>query len=196
MEWLNFAGKDTFGWVVLHLLIFFARIVDITIGTIRIIYVSKGMRFLSVVCGFFEVLVWLIAMTQIMQNLSNFMMYFGWAAGFAAGNYVEITLESRIAVGHLVIRIITQRDATELIEHLRKGNYGVTSVAGHVMNGTVRLILSVINRRDLNDINGIIKKYNLNAFYSIEDVKAVNEGFMPVHVKRKLVYKRTVGKRK
>jgi uncharacterized protein YebE (UPF0316 family) len=95
----------------------------------RIIYVSKGMKAIAALCGFFEVLIWLGAITQIMQSLNNYAMYIAYAGGFAAGNYVGILIESRLAVGIVAIRIITMNDATKLIENLRDRHFGVTTIA-------------------------------------------------------------------
>ncbi len=194
MDLHSLFSDATFTWVVLPLLIFLARVIDVTIGTIRIIYVAKGMKILAGICGFFEVLIWLIAITQIMQNLSNCLMYIAYAGGFAMGNYVGIALENKIAMGHLVVNVITQRDATKLINHLRDEEFGVTSVAARGTKGKVRIIFTIIKRRDLEEVVWIIKQYNPNAFYSVGDIKAVKEGFFPMHQKREMASIRSVKK--
>ncbi|GAE87820.1 hypothetical protein JCM21531_1220 [Acetivibrio straminisolvens JCM 21531] len=81
------------------MLIFFSRIIDVTIGTIRIIFVSRGKKYLAPVLGFFEVLVWIVAISQVMQNLNNFACYFAYAAGFATGTFVGIIIEEKLAIG-------------------------------------------------------------------------------------------------
>jgi uncharacterized protein YebE (UPF0316 family) len=108
--------------------IFLARICDVTIGTMRIIFVSRGMKMVAPVLGFFEVFIWIIAVGQIFQNLTNPLNYFAYAAGFATGNFVGMLVEERLAMGLALIRIITQRDATNLIDYLRTAGYGVTVI--------------------------------------------------------------------
>ena len=80
-------GTHLFAWVILPLLIFLARVADVSMGTLRIIFVSKGLKYLAPIIGFFEVIIWLLAIRIIMQNLSNFMCYIAYGAGFAMGNY-------------------------------------------------------------------------------------------------------------
>jgi uncharacterized protein YebE (UPF0316 family) len=157
------------------LLIFFARIVDVTIGTMRIIFVARGLKLLAPVFGFFEVLIWLIAIGQVMANLTNWHNYIAYALGFAAGNYVGIYLESRIALGNQLIRIITRRDATALVAYLRSAGYTVTAVDAQGDTSAVKVIFTVISRRDLSKIVAAIKHFNPRAFYSVEDVRFVSQ---------------------
>ena len=110
-------------WLI-PLLIFLARVVDVAIGTLRIIFVSKGMKYLAPILGFFEVFIWLVAIGQIMQNLTNWVNYVAYSAGFATGNFIGMFIESKLAMGLVSLRIITERDAKPLIEDLRRENFG------------------------------------------------------------------------
>ena len=85
LENLSANGFNWYAWVVLPLIIFIARIFDVTLGTIRIIFVARGKRNLAPVLGFFEVLIWIVVISQLVQNLESFTAYIGYAAGFAAG---------------------------------------------------------------------------------------------------------------
>ncbi len=105
----SFLDSEMFRWVVLPILIFFARMSDVTLGTLRNVFISKGFKNIVPLIGFFEVLIWLISMRQIMQHLDNPLCYIGFAAGFAAGTYVGMTLERRLALGMQVLRIITHQ---------------------------------------------------------------------------------------
>ena len=165
-----------FSWIILPLLIIVARIADQTIGTLRLIFLSKGFRILAPVLGFFEVIIWLLAVSQILQHLDNWFTYIAYGLGFALGNYVGIVLEQRISLGNVIIRIIPKLDTTELINYLKEHNFGVTSVSAEGSRGPVKVIFSIIKRRDIDHFVAIIKKFNPNAFYTIEDVKAVHEG--------------------
>lgn len=178
-EVIQAAQFDWMTWVILPALIFFARIIDVSFGTLRIIFVSRSMKRLAVLLGFFESLIWLIAISQIVQNLTNVATYLAFAAGFATGNFVGIYIEEKIAVGLLCVRAITRDDASKLVGFLKDKNYGVTTFSARGVQGRVRLLYMVIKRRELKDLLRIIKDHDPKAFISIEDVRAVNEGFFP-----------------
>ena len=139
MDSPSFFDTEFLRWIVIPILIFFARIVDVSLGTIRIIYISRGMKLLAPLFGFCEILIWLIAIGQIMQNLTCISYYLAYAFGFASGNYMGIIIEERLAMGKVVLRIITQRDATELIRELRTNGYGVTVVDAWGSTGPVKI---------------------------------------------------------
>ncbi|MBN2236000.1 MAG: DUF2179 domain-containing protein [Bacteroidales bacterium] len=170
-----FLNFDWFTYVILPLLIFLARIVDVTLDTLRIVFVSKGDKYLAPFLGFFEVLIWLIAITRIMQNLDNVTCYIAYAAGFATGNYFGLIIEERLAMGVQMFRIITQKEASTLIESLKENGYGITSIEAKGSTGDVNVIFSVVKRSESQKIIELINRFNPNAFYSIEDVRRVNE---------------------
>lgn len=167
-----------FAWIILPLLIILARIADQTIGTLRLIFLSKGFRVLAPVLGFFEVIIWLLAVSQIFQHLDNWFTYVAYGFGFAIGNYIGIVVEQKISLGNVIVRIIPKFDTTELISYLKERNYGITSVPAEGSRGPVKVIFSIIKRRDIDDFVTIIKRFNPNAFYTIEDVRSVHEGVM------------------
>jgi uncharacterized protein YebE (UPF0316 family) len=166
-------------YVILPVLIFFARICDVSLGTIRVIFISKGIRYLAPIIGFFEVIIWLLAIGQIMNNLTNFVAYIAYGAGFAAGTYIGMVIEEKISLGLVSVRIITKKDPGELIQYLRLNNYGVTSLDGEGGTGKVKMVFIIIKRQDLPHVVGIIKQFHPNAFYSVDDVKSVGEGIFP-----------------
>jgi len=176
---IPFLNSEIFAWVILPILIFFARVIDVTFGTIRIIFISKGEKFLAPLFGFFEIIVWLFAIGQIMQNLTNLTYYFAYAGGFATGNFVGMYIEEKMAMGTLIIRIITNKDASELIEAIKIKNYGITIVDAHGATGDVKIIFTVIKRKNVGDVIGMIKQFNPKAFFSIEEVRMASEGIFP-----------------
>jgi len=167
-------------WVILSLLIFSARVIDVSLQTIRIVFVSKGFKYLAPLTGFFEVLVWVLAIGQIMQNLDNFIYYIAYAGGFAMGSFVGIRIEERLAIGCVGIRIITNQDAASLIQSLRQKGYGVTDIDAQGEHGAVSVIYLTIKRTDLQEIVTLIKKFNPKAFYTVEDIRFVNQGVFPL----------------
>jgi len=173
-------GSEIFKWIVLPLLIFLARILDVSLGTVRIVFVSRGLKYLAPVVGFFEVIIWLLAIRVIMQNLNNAVCYIAYGAGFGMGNFIGIFIEKKLAIGRSIIRIITQKNATALIEHLRSEGYGVTSLDAQGSKGQVHVIYMVIRRHDFEKVADSIHKFNPKAFYTEEDVNLVSEGIFPM----------------
>ncbi len=165
--------------IVVPLLIVLSRIMDVSIGTLRIIFVSKGMKYVAPFLGFFEVLIWLVAISQIMQNLTNAVNYFAYALGFAIGNYVGIRIEERIALGNVVMRIITQKDAKSLITYLKNTDFKWTILDADGPEGPVNVLFTVLKRADLKDMVSIVKHYNPNAMYTVEDIRFISSGYLP-----------------
>lgn len=175
MELIGLTTSEIFAWIILPFLIFFARVCDVSLGTIRIIFVSKGIKYLAPLVGFFEILIWLLAISQIMQNLTNVYYYIFYAGGFAIGNLVGIIIEEKLSIGIVGIRIITRQDAGELVNALKKSKYGITVVDAEGSRGKVKIIFTVINRQNIQKVINIVKQYNPKAFYHIEDIRYVSE---------------------
>lgn len=161
------------------LLIFCARLVDVSLSTLRILLLSRGMRKVAPFVGFFEVLVWLFAISQAMKHLDHWYSYVAYAAGFASGTWLGFFFENRLALGLQSVQIITSEDATDLIESLRAARFGVTDFAARGIRGNVRLILTVIKRKDLGKALDTVRAAHPTAFISIQDVRSVQEGFFP-----------------
>jgi uncharacterized protein YebE (UPF0316 family) len=177
----DFLNSEIFTWFVLPLLIFVARIMDVSIGTMRLIFVSKGLKYLAPVLGFFEVTIWLLAIGQIMQHLDNVICYLAYGCGFAMGNYLGIILEERMSIGTVLIRVISQKDTPQLSASLRESGFGVTEVDAEGMKGRVKMIFSIINRKDIRDFIEKVNRFNPKSFYTIEEVSTVKEGFLKIH---------------
>ena len=172
-------NSDFFAWVILPLLIFIARVADVSLGTIRVIFITRGLKYFAPIVGFFEILIWLLAIGQIMQNLTNPICYIAYAAGFAAGNYIGIWIAEKLSLGVVLIRVITSKDATELLEYLKTAEYGVTSVIAQGSAGQVQVVFTIVQRREVVSVVNLIKQFNPKAFYTIEEVGFVEEGIFP-----------------
>jgi uncharacterized protein YebE (UPF0316 family) len=172
-------GSGLFTWVVLPILIFVARILDVSLGTVRLIFVSRGFKLLAPAVGFFEVLIWILAMGQIMQHLTNPVCYIAYAGGFATGNFVGIHIAEKLSLGMVQVRVITDKNATGLIESLKAGNYGVTSIDGHGVSGEVKVIFTIVPRKEARSVVDLVKKFDPQAFYSVEEVGFVEKGVFP-----------------
>lgn len=174
-----FVASDSFlfTYILVPVLIFLARISDQSIGTLRIIFVSKGYRFLGPFLGFFEVIIWLVAVRFALKYIdSNLFCYIGYGAGFAMGNYIGIRLEEKISLGTVLLRIIPKKDTTNLEKFLIENHYGLTKVDAEGSTGKVKIIFTIIKRKDIPHVTSTINHFNPNAFYTIEELKAVNRG--------------------
>jgi uncharacterized protein YebE (UPF0316 family) len=163
-------------WIIIPVLIFLARVADVSIGTLRIVFISKGMKMIAPVLGFFEIFIWLLAVSRIFQNSGNMLYFFAYALGFATGNYVGLKIEEHLAIGYINIRIITQLSGEYLIKRLSSEGYGVTSVEAKGSLGDVNIIYCVLKRSDYKHVAELIYEYNPQAFYTIEDIRFANKG--------------------
>jgi uncharacterized protein YebE (UPF0316 family) len=175
-----FPDSPIYAWVVLPLLIFLARIADVSLGTVRLVFVARGFKYLAPVVGFFEVLIWILAIGQIMQNLTNPLCYLGYASGFAMGNFVGIHIAEKLSLGVVLIRVVTQKEAGDLIGRLREQQYGVTAIDGQGASGPVKIIFTIVRRREAPAVVELVQQFNPRAFYSIEEVDSVERGVFPV----------------
>jgi uncharacterized protein YebE (UPF0316 family) len=168
-----------FSWLEIPSQIFFAEVCVVTLATLRTIYVARGQKMLAPILGFFEITLWLFAIGRTMQNLDNWTCFIAFAIGFALGNYFGISIEKWLAIGTVIVRIITHRDAGGLIEKLRAANFGVTCIDGEGASGQVQIVMTVIKRKQLGSIAALIQENHPGAFYAVDDVQSANEGIFP-----------------
>jgi len=110
-----------------------------------------------------------------MQHLDNILCYLAYGLGFALGNYLGLLIEEKLSLGNVIIRVIPRTDSIELVNYLKDNDYNVTAVDTESTSGKVKMIFSVIKRQDLKSVSEIIKKFNPDAFMSVEDVKVIGE---------------------
>ncbi|MBA3899931.1 MAG: DUF2179 domain-containing protein [Bacteroidetes bacterium] len=177
---------DFYNWVLFPLLIFLARVCDVSLGTLRAVLASKGYKTIVPFIGFFEVLIWLAAITQILKSLDdNLLFYFAWAAGYATGSYMGLVIEEKLALGIQVVRIITNQTCENLIEALNKENFGLTIVDAQGSRGPVKLLFTTIKRKNVKKVVSLINQHTPNAFFSVDDVKSASQISFPIHVAAK-----------
>lgn len=175
----SFFDSELFRWVILPILIFIARTMDVTLGTLRNVFISKGFRNIVPFIGFLEVSIWLISIRQVMQHLDNPVCYIGFAGGFAMGTYVGLIIESRLALGLQVLRIITASNWEPLVNALQKLDLGITLIDGQGSKGPVKILFTIVKRKDIGTVRELIREVNPHAFYSIEDIRIANQGVFP-----------------
>lgn len=175
MNWIQ--GLDFYGLLILPLLIFLARIVDQSLGILRIIFATKGLKLPVLAFAFFESFVWLLAVRQILVRIDHLYYFFAFAGGFACGNAFGIFLEEKISIGFVIVRVVFQKDSEVSIKMLKNKGYRLTIVDALGMEGPVKMIFSTILRRQVKDFLETLNIHNPNAFYTVEEVKEVREGY-------------------
>jgi uncharacterized protein YebE (UPF0316 family) len=168
-------SENLLNYVLMPLLIFVARIGDVSINTLRIMFMMNGKKNIVPILGFFEAMIWLLAIGQIFQNVDNPLSYIAYAGGFATGTYVGMTLEEKLAIGRVLVRVITPEPHPELLEFMKMKNYRFTNVGGEGRFGKVNLLFTVMKRDTLPEFISKVKEVDEKAFYTIESVKRVSE---------------------
>jgi uncharacterized protein YebE (UPF0316 family) len=169
-----------YAWIVLPIIVFLARVVDVTIGTLRIIFTSRGRRNLAPLLGGIEVFIWIVATSQIMKQAHTLTAFLGYATGFAVGNYVGMFIEDKLAMGTVLVRTILAKSAQAVVEALKNAGYGVTCFDGQGATGPVQLIYTVVKRKDVPEVTALIHQGAPKAFLTIEEVRSVEQGIFPV----------------
>ncbi len=177
---LTLSGSfDWYSWVILPIIVFFARICDVTLGTIRIIFVSRGLKKYAPFLGFCEVLIWIVVIGQLVQHLTSVTAYIGYAAGFASGNFIGMWLEDRLALGTYMLRIMIQGESEPLVNAIHEAGFGVTQVDAMGSQGPVKIIYTAVKRKNVEQVMSIIHSFNPLAFITIEEIRTSEKGIFP-----------------
>lgn len=166
---------DLYPWL-LPVVVFFGRICDVTLGTLRIIFVSKGEKYKAPIVGFFEVFIWVVIISQIFSHANSVIAYLAYAGGYATGNYVGILVENKIAFGFQLFRIYTRKDGAELTLLLNQKGIGSTFIRGKGAVSEVGIVETVISRKGTQTVTAIINEFDPDAFYVIEDIRSKQKG--------------------
>jgi uncharacterized protein YebE (UPF0316 family) len=159
------------------LLIFGLRIVDMSLDTLRVLFVVRGQKRVAWILGFFQSAVFVIAITRVLTDLQNPLVVLGYAAGFATGNVLGIMVEERLAVGHVQLQIVSRRRGAAVATALRADGYGVTEISARGKDGTVRLLTASVLRKDAARARKVIHRIDEDAFITSEDVRPIRRGF-------------------
>ncbi len=161
------------------LLIFALRICDVSMGTMRSLFTVRGMRWRAATLGFIEAAIWVLAIRNVFNNLDNWMNVIGYAGGFAAGNFLGITLERWIGSGWVMLRVISVDSSAQVRTALAEADFGVTCVEGKGMRGEVDVLFVVARRRRGPEALGRIRSIDPKAFVTIDPVTPAAGGYLP-----------------
>ena len=158
------------------LAIFALRIVDVSCDTMRVIFAIRGKRGIAAMLGFVQALVWIFAVGNAVKHLDSILHVFGYAGGYALGTYVGVTIERTIAYGVATVRVVSKHSGVEIAEALRGAGYAVTEFPGFGRDGAVEILNSVVQRSQIDDVLGLIEKWDKSAFVTVEEPKVLRGG--------------------
>ena len=170
---------QVYQYITLPLIIFFARICDVSLGTMRIVFVSKGKKNIAPFLGFFELLIWIVVINEVFKTADSFVCYFAYAAGYASGNFIGMNIEERLAIGSQLIRVFSSKDVTSLQKSLNEAGFGATIVDGDGSAGKVKILYTIINRKTAEQAKKMLVDFDPLIFYVVEDVRLVKSGIFP-----------------
>lgn len=162
---------------MIPVVIFFLRVTDMSLDTLRVLFVVRGRKWLAWILGFFQSGLWVVAITTVLSNLDNLWNLVGYAGGFATGNVVGMAIEERLAIGHGHMRIISSTRGQAIAEKIRDAGYAATELAGHGKDGTVSIISSSVRRRDIDRVRREVNQIDSNAFVTVEEIRPLHRGF-------------------
>lgn len=158
-------------------LIFCMRVTDMTLDTLRVLFVMRGRKPIAWVLGFFQALVYVTAITTVLRDLDNPLNIVGYAAGFATGVVTGMTIEQRLAIGHVHLRVISSGHGSRIAENLRSEGYAVTEIPARGKDGMVSMLNCSVLRKDISKVQLMVNKIDPDAFITSEDMRPIRRGF-------------------
>ena len=164
---------------LIYLLMLVAKVVEISIGTTRIMLITRGERVLGSILGFFEVLIWVILISTVLKDItSDPIKVFIYALGFALGNFVGSIFEQKLGIGNVRIEaIVKEVHGQDLVKKIREKGYAVTVLEGEGMNYARHVLIMNIPRKKSNEVIDMIKSLQYNVVITVTDIKPVFGGY-------------------
>lgn len=175
----------TSGIIAGAVIIFFLRVFGIAVSTLRVLVMMRGKKLAAFVAGFFEVLTYVIAIGQVVNNLDNVWNVLGYCLGFSVGTVVGMLLDERTASGFANVRIISRYKAQSIVDAIHQAGYGATVGWGHGRGGTVGMIVAVVRRKEIDKICTIAEDVDPSAFITIEDTRTIRRGYLQMSYQEK-----------
>jgi uncharacterized protein YebE (UPF0316 family) len=158
-------------------LIFILRVCDMSLDTLRVLFVMRGKKQIAWVLGFIQSVIFVLAIGKVLTQVNNPLNIIGYAAGFATGNVVGMIIEERIAIGHILVNIISPSRGSAIVAHLRQNGYAVTEFSGRGKDGMVSLINASVLRKQVDTVHQLVNEIDPEAFITAEDVRPIRHGF-------------------
>lgn len=166
--------------VLIYVLIFLAKMVEVTLATIRNVLINRGEKVRGAFIGFFEVLIWVIVVANVLGNVTEDpLKVVVYCLAFSVGNYIGVTIENKLAIGNAFIQAVVSEDSKdELSSYLRQQGFGVTIVEGQGMNGVVDVLMIYLKRKCVPEAIDVIKEYCPTSLITVNDVRHLRNGFI------------------
>jgi uncharacterized protein YebE (UPF0316 family) len=162
------------------LLIFGLRVIDVSMGTVRMIMIMRGMRKWAALIGFVEVSIWVMAISRVIGSVDNVLSVIGYGGGFATGTLLGMWIENKLALGYADIRIISMTKGHEIVQRVRQAGYGATLMQAEGQSGPVYVASVVTHRRQTGDVIRLVNKVDATAFVTIEEARRVVRGYQRI----------------
>lgn len=159
-------------------LIFVMRLIGVAIGTLRMLFMIRRQKIRAALTGFVEVLVYLLAIGQVVNNLGNIWNVLGYCLGFAAGTLVGMWLDELFSIGFARIAIISISKGVEIVQQIRQAGFGATSGQGTGRDGQVSIIFTTVLRREVKAVCHLVEKIDKDAFITVDEVQHVQHGYL------------------
>ncbi len=167
------------GVLLNFLFIFFARVIDVSLLTVRMLLIVRGKKYLAGILGFFEVTVYILALGRVMSSLNNWTNILAYSSGFAVGNIVGSFIENKMALGTIVARIVPRKaDDKDIAAELRDMGFGVTTIEGVGKDGPVCMLDITLHRKELSMLMGYLKEADADAFVTVSDTRETKGGYV------------------
>lgn len=174
MVTVAFNAADFFATTGFLVLIVCMRIVDVSAGVLRVVFIMRGRRVIAACVGFIESLSWLIAAAAVFANLDTPAKAIAYAGGFALGTWVGSWFESKLAVGKSVVRVFVPADAPRPTDALRDAGFGVTEVMGEGLRGPVLILFCVVPRRQSTEVMRLVAASSPEAYVTVESIDTLD----------------------
>lgn len=171
--------------VIGYFLIFFARVIDVSMGTLRVLFLVRGRRLLAATIGLFEVTIYLMALGYVVGRLNDPFSVFIYALGFATGNVVGSIIEEKVALGQVIAQVITLKEPLQLAESLRASGFGVTITEGQGREGCHPILHIGIPRKQLKTLYKTVNEWDKDAFVVFQEARSIYGGFCQLKRKAK-----------
>jgi uncharacterized protein YebE (UPF0316 family) len=157
--------------------IFALRVSDVSLGTLRMLFILRGKKALAWALGFSQSLIFVIAISSVLKDLGNPLNIIGYAAGFATGGVVGMWIEERLAIGYTHLQIVSSRRGNIVAEKLRDAGFAVTEIPARGKDGMVSMLSVSLRRKRVPLAESLIREADEDAFITSEEVRPVRRGF-------------------
>lgn len=172
--------KDAMPVWLLYIAIFLAKMVEVSLATLRYVYVGRGEKLLGACIGFVEVIIWVIVVSNVITSLTEDpLKAVFYCLGFACGTYLGVIIEDRLAIGTVCIQaMVPEENKDALSEALRGFGFGVTVISGEGKDGPTDILMIYLKRKSVQEAIDLIHSFGPNAMITVNDVRSLRNGFL------------------